>query len=94
MALYTGHDSRTTAKRKYRRQVLFASIGEAIRAHRERVDLSRAALGRACGVDEKSIEQAENGISVDVLLLVDIADHLDLQVDNFISVGWEAVEAE
>ncbi len=78
-----------TVDRKHRTKVLFEVMGNSCRAHRQRAEMSIMGLASACGVDKATIERFEDGRSCPPLLMSDIAEALDISLDDLAPVGWE-----
>lgn len=65
----------------------YATVGEAIRAHRQRSNFTVEGLAVAAKITRNSLFQAEDGLSVSLITLARIAHALDVTLDDLVPIA-------
>lgn len=69
---------------------LYAAIGQRIRELAEENDVSIAELARAIGTTPSTLNHCVEGSSIPVHMLVAVAEHFDVSLDNLVPCLTEA----
>lgn len=73
-----------TRTNRFEKDKFYLTIGETIRAHREAEGLSVREIAAKAGLAHNTIQNAECGLSISLLVIVKIAEALDCSIDSLV----------
>jgi transcriptional regulator with XRE-family HTH domain len=64
-----------------------ATVGEAIRAHRQRAKMTTDGLALASKVSHSTLKHAEEGHGVSLLVVAQLAEAMDCTIDDLVPIA-------